>query len=150
MTPAPPTREHLVRLVRNHVNFELYEDSAGEPKAIAIYILSDPRNLRDAVYVGQTRRPRARFLQHLSTAHLWLPDETPWWVRSPRLRPLYRWIRELYRQDQRLPTMVVHEWVDSPLQARAAERALIHECLGRDLPMFNIEGERLAGRTPLL
>jgi hypothetical protein len=39
---------------------------------------------------------RRRFLQHLNTARLWMPDAVPWWVVTPSLRPLYTWIRELH------------------------------------------------------
>lgn len=149
-TAASPTKEQLSWLIRGHVAFELYDDSPAQRVGIAVYTLSDPRNIRDFCYVGQTRSPRGRFLQHLHTARLWLPDETPWWVRSPQLRPLYQWIRELYRTERRLPTMVVHEWANTARKARAAERARIHESLARHLPLFNIEAEKLRGRAPLL
>jgi hypothetical protein len=51
---------------------------------------------------------RRRLRLHVRTARLWLPEETRWWVKEPRLRPLYGWIRELYQQDGRLPMMIVH------------------------------------------
>ncbi|MEO6368420.1 MAG: hypothetical protein ABIP38_10565 [Steroidobacteraceae bacterium] len=76
----------------------------------AIYTLSDPRDLQLVRYVGQTRAPRTRYLQHVSAARLWMPDELPWWIKSPRTRPLYHWIRDLYRDESRLPVMVVVAW----------------------------------------
>jgi hypothetical protein len=136
--------------VRRHIELELYDEWAGEGSGYAIYWLSDPRDIRFVRYVGQTRSPRRRFLQHLSTARLWLPEEIPWWVQSPKLRPLYCWIRELYRDDYRLPTMVIHSWVPSVRDARIAERSLIHGCLATQLPLLNVEAEILKHRPPLL
>jgi hypothetical protein len=107
----------------------------------AIYSLSDPRDIRLIRYIGQTSAPRRRFLQHLNTARLWLPDETPWWIKSPKLRPLYDWIRQLYGDGYRLPTMVVHQWVTE--QPRTAERLHIQQCLSNNLPLLNVETEWL-------
>ncbi len=92
--------------------------------------------------VSRTSRtaPRRRLLQHLGTARLWLPDELPWWVPSPRLRPLYQWMRELYRDGGRLPVMVVSAWVGKA-EARLAERVHIEQCLERALPLLNVERE---------
>jgi hypothetical protein len=123
-------------------------DSGVAPEGVAIYTLSDPRELRTVRYIGQTLVPRRRFLQHVRTARLWLPDELPWWVRSPRLRPLYGWIRELFGQEGRLPVMVVSSWVGAA-QARVCERSLICACLERQQPLLNFEGE-LRRRQPLL
>jgi hypothetical protein len=117
---------------------------------IAIYILSDPRSIRDVRYVGQTSSPARRFLQHLNTAKLWLPDDVPWWVKSPKLRPLYTWIRELYTDEHRLPVMVVSAWVDSVREARIAERAQIVECLRERLRLLNVEGEIFGRQIPLI
>src|SRR5277367_356638 len=117
------TQTQLARRIRRHVERELFDDSGVVPARIAIYSLADPRELRVARYIGQTAAPRRRFLQHLRSARLWIPDERPWWVQQPRLRPLYEWIRELHRDGQRLPTMVIHSWVDTIQAARLAERA---------------------------
>jgi len=117
---------------------------------VAIYILSDPRSLRDVRYVGQTSSPARRFLQHLKTARLWLPDDVPWWVQSPKLRPLYNWIRELYTDEYRLPVMVVSAWADSVREARVAERALIVECLRERRRLLNVEMEILGRQIPLV
>jgi hypothetical protein len=81
---------------------------------------------------------------------LWLPDEVPWWVASPKLRPLYTWLRALYRDEMRLPAMVVHTWVETTEQARVAERARICECLEQRLPLLNFESERLGPQLPLI
>src|SRR5579863_1023080 len=112
------TKAELARRIRQHVARELYDDSGLVAVGTAIYSLADPRELRLTRYIGQTSAPRRRFLQHLGTARLWLPEERPWWVKQPRLRPLYEWLRDLYRQEQRLPTMVIHGWVDTAHGAR--------------------------------
>jgi hypothetical protein len=135
--------------LRRHIRAELYDDSGDSAHGIAIYTLSDPRSIRDVRYVGQTRSPARRFAQHLNTARLWIPDEVPWWVKSPKLRPLYTWIRELYADDRRMPVMVVTAWTGSIGQARVLERARIMECLESRLEILNVEREIL-GRQGLL
>lgn len=134
--------------LRARLDAQVYDDSGVGRGEVAIYALSDPRDLRQIRYVGQTRAPRRRLRQHLSTARLWLPEQAPWWVRSPRLRPLYAWIRDLYRDGERLPVMVICAWVEAT-QARTAEREHICACLERQLPLLNVEGE-LAQRQRLL
>lgn len=101
-------------------------------------------------YVGQTGAPRRRFLQHLTTAKLWLPDEMPWWVQYPKMRPLSEWIRTLYRDQRRLPTMVINEWAESVTHARVAERRRIYECLEKRLVLLNVEIEILGRQLPLI
>jgi hypothetical protein len=135
---------------RVHTRHQLYDDSAGEATGWAIYTLSDPRDLRDVRYVGQTAAPRRRFLQHLNHAQLWLPDERPWWIKQPKLRPLYSWIRELYADGNRLPVMVVSEWLASVAEARTAERAQIFQCLARRHSLLNVESELLGEQISLL
>jgi hypothetical protein len=143
-------RIQLGQKIRRHVREQLYDEfGVGEPGS-AIYTLSDPRSIRDVRYVGQTSSPARRFLQHLNTAKLWLPDEVPWWVKSPKLRPLYTWIRELYTDEHRLPIMVVSAWVDSVREARVAERALIVACLRERLRLLNVEVEILGRQIPLV
>lgn len=56
--------------------------------------------------------------------------------------PLYEWIRAVYRDDARMPTMVIWEWTDRSGSARVAERAEICDGLTRGLPLFNVEAER--------
>lgn len=135
---------------RRHVIMQLYDDSGIVPCGTAIYSLSDPRDIRQVRYVGQTRAPRRRFLEHLNTARLWLPDERPWWVKSPKLRPLYGWIRELYRDGLRLPVMVITGWAQSISDARVAERTRIYECLQQRLPLLNVETEFLGRQLTLV
>jgi hypothetical protein len=116
----------------------------------ALYTLADPRDLAAVRYVGQTRAPRRRFTQHLATARLWMPDEIPWWIATPRLRPLYGWIRALHRDDYRFPVMVIADWVAKPSDARSAERALIERCLRDGAVLLNIEADRAGPQIPLL
>jgi len=126
---------------------------AGVPDTLggtAIYTLADPRDVRCPRYVGQTRNPYARFAQHVRTARLSLPDEMPWWVRSPKHRPLYMWIRELHRDGGRLPFMCVEEWVDSGADPLVAERAAIMRWLARGAALLNAEARQLGGQLPLL
>jgi len=136
--------------VRRHILAELYDDSGDAARGIAIYTLSDPRSIRDVRYVGQTQSPARRFAQHLNTARLWLPDELPWWIRSPKLRPLYMWIRALYADGGRMPVMVVTAWSGSPGEARVLERARIMECLQSRLQILNVEREILGRQGQLI
>lgn len=144
------TKSKLTRYVRGHVERELFDESGAMPLGTAIYSLSDPRDIRAARYIGQTRNPRARFLQHIAAARLWLPDERPWWIQSPKLRPLYDWIRALYQDEQRLPTMLICEWAATTRLARLAERARIYECLSQRRALLNVETEILGTQWPLL
>jgi len=131
---------------RSHVHIEV----DGPPGATAIYSLADPRDARAARYVGQTRNPRARFAQHVRTARLELPDGVPWWVRSPKHRPLYAWIRELNRDGGRLPFMWVEEWVDPGVDPLVAERAAIMRWLAQGAALLNVEARQIDGQLPLL
>jgi hypothetical protein len=147
MTAAPDVQHELRRRLRVH----LYDESGATPAGTAIYSLADPRDVRASRYIGQTAQPRRRLLQHVRTARVWLPEETPWWVKEPRLRPLYGWIRELYQQDGRLPMMIVHAWVEAE-RAQLAEREHIRLCLECQLPLLNLAichvgGAREAKRT---
>jgi hypothetical protein len=127
----------LPHSLRWRLRLHLFDESAAPSTGTAIYSLADPRSVRLSRYIGQTAQPRRRLLQHVRTARLWLPDEKPWWVRAPRLQPLYGWIRQLYQQEGRLPVMVVHDWVEVQ-QAHAAERARILACLEQQLPLLNV------------
>ena len=129
----------LARYVRAHTRMNLFDESGDEHTGVAIYGLSDPRDIRDVRYIGQTSAPPSRYLQHLNAARLWLPDALPWWVKSPKLRPLYSWIRALYSDDGRLPVMVITAWTVTTKQARSAERSQIVRCLKEGHDLFNIE-----------
>ena len=122
----------------------------GLPGGTAIYTLADPRDVRCARYVGQTCDPRARYAQHVRMARLSLPGETPWWVRSPKHRPLYAWIRELYQDGGRLPFMWVDEWLEPGAEPLVAERAAIMRRLAQGAPLLNVEAYRLGVQLPLL
>ena len=142
-------RGQLTRYLRAHLPAHLWDVSGAPGEGIAIYSLCDPRELAAPRYVGQTREPRRRLQQHVAAARLWLPDQRPWWVRSPKLRPLYEWLRELFRDERRLPVMQVHAWVEASA-ARAAERTRICECLERQLPLLNHEYELLQRQLQLI
>jgi hypothetical protein len=135
----PPTKAQLMRRFRASLGSHLVDASGGSGQGTAIYTLCDPRALRVARYVGRTASPRRRLLQHLNTARLWMPDEIPWWISSPRLRPLYGWIRELYRDEQRLPVMLVADWIEDAALAGSVERAFIERCLAERQPLLNFE-----------
>src|SRR5271154_5929464 len=62
----------LRRRFRAHATAQLYDESGVPDEGFAIYALSDPRDIRNVSYVGQTRSPRRRFLQHLNHAQLWV------------------------------------------------------------------------------
>ena len=128
--------------VRNRLNDLVLDNSGTHATEVAIYTLSDPRDIRLARYVGQTTDPHRRYVQHINLARLWLPDETPWWVKSPKLRPLYQWLRELHRDERRLPVMMIVAWTDK-YDALRAERRHIHTCLSARLPLLNREGATL-------
>jgi hypothetical protein len=144
------TKIELGRLIRNHVAAQFYDDSGLVAQGCAIYALADPRDLREVRYVGRTGAPKRRFLQHVNNAMLWLPDDTPWWVKAPKMRPLSGWIRELYRDERRLPVMIVTDWIEALSKAKIAERAQIHDCLARRLQLLNVEAQILGRQIQLL
>jgi hypothetical protein len=139
-------RKSAFVVARSHV----HGDSDGPAGGTAVYTLADPRDVRCPRYVGQTRNPRARFAQHLQKARLWLPDEVPWWVRSPKHRPLYVWIRALNRDGGRLPFMWVEDWVEPGADALVAERAAIVRWLARGAALLNVEALTQGAQLPLL
>jgi hypothetical protein len=147
---VPLTKTELARRIRAATHSHVVDAPNVAGNGAAIYTLADPRDLAAVRYVGQTRAPRRRFAQHLNTARLWMPDEIPWWVASPRLRPLYSWIRELHRDGFRMPVMVVATWVERAADARSVERALIERYLRDGLHLLNIEAERAGPQIPLL
>jgi len=138
----------FARLARARCDSQLLDLSGMDPGEAAIYTLCDPRDIQRVRYVGQTRSPRQRFMQHINTAKLWHPKERPWWVKSPKLRPLYQWIRELYLDECRLPVMAVIAWTEAR-HACLEERNRICEYLGQHLPLLNRESETFS-KQPLL
>lgn len=141
---SSPAAVALQRELRRRLPLHVYDESGVTPAGTAIYSLADPREVRVSRYVGQTAQPARRLMQHLRSARLWLPDETPWWIEAPRLRPLYQWIRELHSQEGRLPVMVVQAWVDTQ-DAQRAERDHIRVCLERQLPLLNLAICQMSG-----
>lgn len=143
------TQPLIRRQIRRQLPEHLYYETPVLPGSIAIYTLSDPRDLRQVRYVGQSIAPRRRYTQHVSLACPWIGDHLPWWIKAPRLRPLHEWIRALHRDEWRLPVMVVRQWCPDTCTARAAERGLIQDCLSRELPLLNFEAELLARPKPV-
>lgn len=142
-------KESIARSIRARSASHIVDLSGVIPGEAAIYTLTDPRDMQCVRYVGQTCNPRRRYLQHVNTARLWLPDELPWWIKSPKLRPLYDWIRELYRDDYRIPVMAVIAWTEAR-NARLEERNRICDYLGQDLPLLNWESEMLMKQLQLI
>jgi hypothetical protein len=140
---ATDTRVTLARRLRACRLHNIVDQTGTDPGEVAIYALLDPRDIEAVRYVGQTRSPIARYSQHFNTARLWLPDELPWWVKKPELRPLYTWMRELYRDGGRLPVMFVVGWTSAEL-ARSDERRFIRAYLDDGLALLNVEAERRA------
>jgi hypothetical protein len=146
----PLPKPELAYLIRARLPGLLLDVSGAQAAGFALYTLSDPRDLRHVRYVGQTRLPRRRLLQHLQCARLWLPDEVPWWFGRPELRPLYEWIRALHRDEYRLPTMLITAWMGSNAEARVAERELILQHLAHQHELLNFERGLLARQAQLL
>jgi hypothetical protein len=144
------TRQQVSLLLRGRLRTHLYDDSTRPGIGTALYYLSDPRETREIRYIGITKSPARRLMQHWNIARLWLPDQTPWWIKSPKLRPLYNWIRDLHRDEYRLPVMLITTWLSDPREARLAERRFIFESLVRHQPLLNFEQEVLGRQVPLL
>jgi hypothetical protein len=146
MWTAPyPTRSALTQRIRDCRQHNIVDQTGVAPGEVAIYTLSDPRDVRLVRYVGQTRNPQSRLTQHLNAARLWLPDERPWWIRQEQLRPLYSWIRELHGDGGRLPVMFVVGWTSAEL-ARRDEHRFVREFVADGLPLLNHEAAGLGRR----
>ena len=120
--------------------------ASGLHEGIALYTLSDPRDVRAVRYVGQTRAPLRRYRQHVRAASLLLATAMPWWARAPHLVPLHGWIRTLYGDGRRLPFMLVHQWVACVAEALALERALIERHRAAGCQLLNCEALRAPAR----
>lgn len=136
---VPLPRNRLPQFLRSRIAGHILGEYVARPEGLAIYTLTDPRDVTLPRYIGQTSSPGRRWYQHVNTARLWMPDEIPWWVKSPRLRPLQEWIRSLHREDYRLPFMSITGWAGTIGEARAKERALILESLEHQMPLLNVE-----------
>jgi hypothetical protein len=143
------TRAELRRRFRNHVDAQLYDDSGFAARGAAICSLSDPRDIRRVRYVGQTSAPRRRFLQHLNTAMLWMPDEAPWWVKS-------RTSTAQCMDQATLPRRASsgghgnYRMGGQCFSGQVTECARIYQCLERRLRLLNVETEILGRQVPLL
>jgi hypothetical protein len=140
----------IARVLRAARRSQIYGAEGGSSGWTALYTLSDPREVRRPRYVGQTRDPGRRYAQHVHTARLWLPDSTPWWVRSPKHRPLYSWLRALHRDGGRLPFMWVVEWLEPSKDPLVAERAAIMQLFAQDSELLNAEARGSGAQLPLL
>jgi hypothetical protein len=140
-----PPRFTLTQRIRDCRRHNIIDQTGVAPGEVAIYTLSDPRDVRLVRYVGQTRNPPSRLTQHLHAARLWLPDELPWWIRQEELRPLYTWIRELHGDGGRLPVMFVVGWTTAQL-ARRDERRFIRQFVADGLPLLNHEADAFSRR----
>lgn len=139
-------QSEIRRSIRRRSAAHILDTSGTVQNEAAIYALADPRDLELVRYIGQTRSPVSRYLQHMNEARLWLPGELPWWVKSPRLRPLYGWIRELYADERRMPIMIVVAWTEASL-ARQEEGRHIRAYLRHAKPLLNIESQRFPGAS---
>ncbi|MEO7386500.1 MAG: GIY-YIG nuclease family protein [Gammaproteobacteria bacterium] len=150
--PEHPVQQSFIAELRRRLAPLLVDASPAGPPAhsdgFAIYTLADPRQVVAPRYVGQSRRPSRRFIQHVMAAHSarqssLSPVEVPWWYAPLELQPLHHWIRDLSRDGGRLPCMMVHDWVATEADARQAERRLIADCLQSGHSLFNVEARRL-------
>jgi hypothetical protein len=148
-SPFYVTRAQFSRESRARLDQHLCDDTGELAAGFAIYSLADPRDLRATRYVGMTADPRRRLQQHWNTAQVWIPDEKPWWVKAPKLRPLYTWVRELYADERRLPFMLITAWIPTRGEALLAERRQITACLAGQVPLFNVEREILGRQLQL-
>ncbi|MEJ0100456.1 MAG: hypothetical protein WDO12_12265 [Pseudomonadota bacterium] len=128
----------ISRRLRQCKLHNIVDQTDGEPGEFAIYTLSDPRDVTEVRYVGQTRNPSARYTQHVNSARLWLPDEVPWWIKKEALRPLYSWIRALHADGGRLPVMFVVGWTSAEL-VRSDERRFVRTFVAQKLPLLNLQ-----------
>ncbi|MEO8307645.1 MAG: hypothetical protein ABI616_06350 [Pseudomonadota bacterium] len=145
------SKARLAHHIRQQKEWLIQEEPGLATEGIAIYTLSDPRDVRAVRYVGQSRAPARRFAQHINAARLWLPDEMPWWYKAPPgLRPLHEWIRQLHRDEHRLPAMLVIARAATLAEARHAERSLIHHYLNQRADLLNVESEILGRQLALI
>jgi len=147
--PGSLSQSEVRAYVRRRLGSYVLDATAGG-EGVAIYTLSDPRDIREVRYVGQTRAPARRYMQHVNSARLWLPDSVPWWIASVQWRAMHTWLRVLYRDEGRLPFMLIHAWAANLREARLAERCKIFEHLSQQMPLFNHEAILLGAQLPLL
>ena len=141
------TRDELALRLRRQLSALICDASDGERAGVALYTLSDPREVRAVRYVGQSRAPMRRYRQHVRAACLALDAAAPWWVRQPHLGPLHEWIRALHADGGRLPFMLITQWVPSVAAARLLEQSLITAHAVAGCALLNFEALRETTRT---
>lgn len=141
------TRAEIALRLRRQLPALICDDSDGERAGVALYTLSDPRDVRAVRYVGQSRAPLRRYRQHVRAACLALDARAPWWIRQPDLGPLHAWIRALHADGGRLPFMLITQWVPSVAAARLLEQSLITSHRMAGCPLLNCEALREATRN---
>jgi len=147
--PASLIRGDIGLRLRRHAAALVCDNSDGERAGVALYTLSDPRDVRAVRYVGQSRAPLRRYRQHVRAACLGLGGRPPWWVRQPHLGPLHEWIRALHADQGRLPFMLITHWVPSAAAARLLEQSLITAHQAAGCALLNCEALREAARGVL-
>lgn len=135
-----------VRL-RRRLGVLVCDTSDAERSGVALYTLSDPRDVRAVRYVGQSSAPMRRYRQHVRAACLAQEGPGPWWFRQPHLGPLYEWIRALHADGGRLPFMLITNWVPSVEAARLLERSLIAAHRAAGCALLNCEALREEARA---
>jgi hypothetical protein len=132
--------------LRRHLGMLICDTSDAEQVGVALYALSDPRDVRAVRYVGQSTAPARRYRQHVRTACLGHDRQGPWWVRQAHLGPLHEWIRILHADGGRLPFMLITHWVPSVDAARLLEQSLITAHRAAGCALLNCEALREMAR----
>lgn len=133
--------------LRRHLGVLICDTSGAERAGVALYTLSDPREVRAVRYVGQSSAPMRRYRQHVRAAWLAQEGPGPWWVRQPHLGPLHEWIRALHADEGRLPFMLITHWVPSVEAARLLEQSLITAHQAAGCALLNCEALRESARA---
>lgn len=128
--------------LRRHLGVLICDTSDAERVGVALYTLSDPRDVRAVRYVGQSSAPTRRYRQHVRAACLAQDGARPWWLRQPHLGPLHEWIRALHADGGRLPFMLITNWAPSVAAARLLEQSLITAHRAAGCALFNCEALR--------
>jgi hypothetical protein len=117
-------RDQFLLRVRRQIDSHLVDWSGKRAGTFAVYGLTDAPDSDPIDYIDITVNPQRRLLQHWMAARLWQSQRSADRITSSTLRPLCHWIRDLYEQQQRLPVMVIYEWLPNLAAAEAA--ALAH------------------------
>lgn len=104
------------------------------PGQYVVYVLIDPTD-HLVYYVGQTRNPRVRFVQHLTTRH--------------HKGTKAEWLRRLEQQGQR-PQMQILELVKGEEAALAKEKEWIRHFTEKGMPLLNAQTRSKADRWAMI